>query len=110
MTDVFTGLTGAGEVTFAARNVPLVGVEVTFLPPASGLLDAGDPKRVMRVGWIALCWTGDDPGWPAVVFCAPPMFVDFERMGAWPAKLGVFGDRIRYSFATGAIVNLYVNS
>lgn len=111
MAETYPDLTGDGVVTFSAGgNVGLVGINVTTVPDYVSILSAGTPRRVNGIGWIALQFP-DDPefGTGELVFSAPVVWIDFEQQAVWPAKLGIYGDRLAYHFEPGAVVTLYMN-
>lgn len=110
MTDIFGGLTGDGvSMLAAARFVPTVGVEVTTVPGGVAVMNAGAPRRLMKVGWVALERAGSDTGWPTSVFADQARWISFEREQMSYGSPGVFADRVRYHLEPGVVASLYVN-
>lgn len=111
MTEIYADLSGDGVVTFSSGgNVGLVAINVTTLPDRVSILSGGTPRRVGNVGWIALQFPDNaEFGTGDLVFSAPVVWIDFEQQAVWPAKLGIYGDRLAYHFEPGVVVTLYMN-
>lgn len=110
MTDSYAGLVGDGIAVLAVpRLVPSIGVELTTVAAGVAITSGGNPRRLMKAGWIAPSRIGSDAGWPATLFCEQARWVQWEREQITYPSAGVFADRIRYHFEPGVVASLYVN-
>lgn len=110
MTDILFSLSGAGEQLLASpKVVPSLGVIVTTPPPGLAVMDGGTPRRLMKVGWVALCAVGSDPDWPTDVFCDTAHWIDWDRARITYPAPGLYADRLRWHFEPGAFATVLVN-
>ena len=111
MAEHFLGLSGEGEVTFSSGgNIGLIGAVVQALPVGVAIMSGTTPRRMMNIGWISVAFP-DDPefGTGALVYASHISFIEFDQHAFWPDHVGIYGDRIIYSFQPGAIVDLHLN-
>lgn len=110
MTEVFTGLTGdASAVLAAVRFVPRIGLELTTVPGGVAITSGGNPRRLMKAGWVSPSRVGVGASWPHTLFSEAARWVNFERQQFSYGQPGVYADRIRYHFEPGVIASLYVD-